>query len=649
MNNTNSSNIKTVFIFIALIVITVIVIHYPSTSAFFCTDDFWHLEQAAYGPKFSELLKSFIPQGEVLQWARPLGRLYYFICYRLFGVNPWAFHLVSLSIHLVNAVLVFLIARKISRSDAIAFVSGLIFASHFALVNEVMWAAAIFDSVTGLCFFIAFLLYLYRDDTHPLSPYHICSLIAFIFAMRTKEMAITLPAVLLLYEITNFTFTKREIKKNLWQLVAILKKQGSYYVITLIYIILTFKGSTSLPAEGPYAFRFNMPTFLEGARFYLNSLLLKPSFFTNNIFYIVMVGSLIISFVLKDRHLIFGFFHTWISLLPVIFLAHHRDDMYLYIPIFGFSFFVANATNRIADLFCKLRTRHSIVIRITVVTFFLISYGYFNYPRLIFAQNWLRIEARIFERCINQLKSLHPMLPHGAHLYFIGVTPRFGEFPFLVKVSYDDPLLKTFFVNNKDFGQGFGDEKNNFYIFKYTKRKLMDITNFYKKGTPEPHNPLPYIELTQLFDKAEKKTHYPNHISLNPYCTVGSEQYSAILLGPRAKITFDLELPENPIFETAIAIPEGLWNPPADGVNFIVAINHGCSCGDEVIFKKYIDPMHNKSDRRWHDVEVDLSPFSYQKVQLILYSDSVGDDATAWTDWTAWGDPVIINKLMLGN
>lgn len=661
MYNSDSLAIKKVLIFIALIVVTGFVIHYPATSAFFYNDDFGVLERAAYRDTFSGILKSFIPHGQVFG-SRPVGELYYFICYRLFDFNPKAFHLVSLSIHIVNAVLVFLIAKKISKNDVIALVSGLIFASHFSLNWEVMWSGAIFDLTAGLFFFSTFLLYLHRDGRHFLSPFHICSVISFIFALRSKEMAVTLPVVLFLYELLNTSFTKREIKKNLWQIVYILKKQGSYYVIVLIYIILTFKSSTGLPAEGHYAFKFDIYTLLDGARYYLNFLLLKPPFF-NDIFYIVIIVPPIVSFVIKDKHLIFGFFYLFVTLLPVIFLSNHRYDIYLYIPIFGFSFFVANGIYCIANffgkfgrsygtiikvaivLFDRLRfnfgTSYSTIIKVAIVSGFLISYGYVDYLRLCFAQDWLRTAARNYERCIDQLKNLHPTLPHGAQLCFLDLPISFIEFPHWEKIAYNDPSLRVVSVNDRDFMRALINENDNFYVFKYTKRKLMDISNFYRKGMSNPYNSPPYIELTRLFDKAERKTPHPNTIYFDPYCTIGFEQYSAIVFGARAKITFDIELPENPILETAIAVPQNLWNA-CDGVNFTVAINHSCGCGDEVIFKKHIDPMHNKSDRRWHDVEVDLSSFSNQKVRLVLYCEPVGDNTTDWADWTAWADPVVI-------
>lgn len=645
-----SLGIKIVRIFIALIIVTGVVLHYPSTSAFFYNDDFPLLERVTYEVNFSDILKSFIPQGEILYKARLVGTLYYFICHKLFGFNPKAFHLVSLSIHIINTVLVFLIARKITKNDVVALISGLIFASHFALAWDVMWAGAIFDLTAGLFFFGTFLLYLYRDNNRFFNIFHICSLISFIFAVRSKEMTITLPAILFLYEITNSFSTKREIKKNLWQLLDILKKQSLYYVIGLIYILLTFKGSTDLPKEGPYAFKFDINTFLSGAKYFLNLLLLKPPFFNNIFFYTVLTVPIIASFVLKNRHLIFGFFYLWVTLLPVIFCPDRRYEFYLYIPILGFLFFVSNFVNLIANFLSNAVKNYRTIIKVTIVFGFLIAYGYFNYPQLNFTQFWIKTEARNFERCINQLKNLHPTLSKGSHLYFVGPPLTFAWFKHLVNISYNDPSLETFFINDIEvFGQGIMNEKTNLYVFNYTKRKLIDITNFCKKGLLKPHNAPSYIELRRVFANAEKKTFYPGHISYTPYCTANFESYGAILLGPKAKIIFDIELPENPIFETAIAVPQNLWNA-CDGVNFIVAINHGCACGDEVIFKKYIDPMRNESDRRWHDVEVDLSSFSNQKVRLILYSDSVGDDATAWTDWTAWADPLIIanpNKAVL--
>ena len=89
----------------------------------------------------------------------PLTRLSWMLDADLFGMEPWGFHLTSLVLHGLNALLVFvLFARLTGAIWAPAFVAA-IFALHPLHVESVAWAAARKDVLSGLFALLALLAY----------------------------------------------------------------------------------------------------------------------------------------------------------------------------------------------------------------------------------------------------------------------------------------------------------------------------------------------------------------------------------------------------------------------------------------------------------------------------------------------------------
>ena len=76
------------------------------------------------------------------------------------------------------------------------------------------------------------------------------------------------------------------------------------------------------------------------------------------------------------------------------------------------------------------------------------------------------------------------------------------------------------------------------------------------------------------------------------------------------------------------------WSYPGDGIRFrILIVDEG---GEEREgLDLWIDPKNNSSDRRWHHVSVDLSPYFGQTVELVLTVESGSDpefDHAAWAN-----------------
>ncbi len=117
---------------------------------------------------------------------RPLTAVALYIGHQIGGGEPWAFHAVSIGLHVLAIWALFLFARRLSGSDFVAFFSALLFSLHPAQVEAVAWISAVNDPLYGLFCLLAMNAWLgWRDRGSPGWP-RAASLLLFL-ALLGKE------------------------------------------------------------------------------------------------------------------------------------------------------------------------------------------------------------------------------------------------------------------------------------------------------------------------------------------------------------------------------------------------------------------------------------------------------------------------------
>jgi tetratricopeptide (TPR) repeat protein len=92
-----------------------------------------------------------------------------------------------------------------------------------------------------------------------------------------------------------------------------------------------------------------------------------------------------------------------------------------------------------------------------------------------------------------------------------------------------------------------------------------------------------------------------------------------------------------------LALSPEVWTPDmGDGVKFDIRVSDGKATGHPL--SKYIDPKHRQRDRRWHQVEVNLSEWAGRTVTITFATDS-GPRGNADYDWAGWGEPRIVQPV----
>ena len=138
---------------------------------------------------------------------RPLLVTSYALNYAVGGLRPAGYHVVNLLFHAGSAFLVFLILKAMLGSFYIALASALIFAVHpfnSEVVNYITARSSVMCAFFYLLAFYCWVKFRSQNNSNflPLTSYfYLFSLLAFVLAMLTKEIAITLPVVLFLYDL----------------------------------------------------------------------------------------------------------------------------------------------------------------------------------------------------------------------------------------------------------------------------------------------------------------------------------------------------------------------------------------------------------------------------------------------------------------
>lgn len=117
----------------------------------------------------------------------------------LTGMQPLFFHLVSLLLHTVNALLLMALLFQMSGSRFSAIFAGLLFSVHPLHTETVVWIAARKDLLMS-CFFLLSLLAYLRSRERPDAAYA-ASILFFLLSLLSKVTALTLPVILLLLEL----------------------------------------------------------------------------------------------------------------------------------------------------------------------------------------------------------------------------------------------------------------------------------------------------------------------------------------------------------------------------------------------------------------------------------------------------------------
>lgn len=358
-------------------------------------------------------------------WASPFYRPFVSVWYRVVfyfaGFNPYPFHATELMILLVNIFLTYSVYRRLSGSREIAAAATLL-GSYYTRINWLYFDTSFaYDVWCYTFYFSAFLLYVrIRQQRRLLKAWELiaCSIL-YVCALNSKEMAVTLPVFLLIYELLYHPVRAGQVRR--WPLR---EGRGVLVIglITLVFVIGRLTGPNSLAALAGYRPEFTWARFLETSATFLGDLS-GMGLYWNGSKVLALWGILFsIAWATRSRVLWFAWLFLMVSPLPVAFVPARSANQY-YIPWFGWVLYagtllvqsIVYLTRRLpVDPIRLARLRGSAVV---------LGLALVLYP-IYLRQGWAnaadaRFEAPMIRSTAEQIRDLYPHFPHGSRLLFL--------------------------------------------------------------------------------------------------------------------------------------------------------------------------------------------------------------------------------------
>ncbi len=163
---------------------------------------------------------------------RPITILTYWIDLRIFGLNPFGFHLENLLWHTVTALLVLVLLRELWPEEPLmALVGALLFAVHPVHTEAVAWVSGRSEILAAFWGLLAFWAHRRADrGMSKASLWRIAALAAWLVALGAKEMAATLPLLLVMSDVLLGG------PSGWWRPGRLATRYGPYFVAGVAYV-----------------------------------------------------------------------------------------------------------------------------------------------------------------------------------------------------------------------------------------------------------------------------------------------------------------------------------------------------------------------------------------------------------------------------
>jgi len=187
------SSSRTFWLSLALVALT-IVVYWPVKRAGFVWDDNQHFfeNRAVIAPAgLKPIWTSF-----VLPIYYPLTFTVFWAIYQLAGPSPPPYHMVTLALHAISALLLLFLLRRLKVRGA--WIVAALWAIHPVNVESVAWATELKNTLSGAWFFASLLCFL-RYERELMWKWFAGALLCFAAALLSKSSTVMLPVVLLLF------------------------------------------------------------------------------------------------------------------------------------------------------------------------------------------------------------------------------------------------------------------------------------------------------------------------------------------------------------------------------------------------------------------------------------------------------------------
>ena len=315
--------------------------------AFFTGDDLMNL--AALHGYFN------IPLFEIFQQSltvftegfRPVGGLFYRLLYSVYGFDPFPFHIAAFALMGVNLFLTYNLVRVLAGSREAALIATFLLSYNVSFIELYRSTGTIYDVLCFGFFAGSFRAYLGgRQENGRFGLARIaCVLFLYAYALGSKEMAVSFPVVLILYEVVyrpNQFYPRNflaSLRKPHFLLIAGLT------TMTALYSAVKLLSNNPLGGHPGYTPDLSFGQFAAALTHYLPRWLYWPSLDETGTLALVLTAGAV-AFLTRARELMFGVCFVLAALLPIAFILP-RGGFAFYLPALGCVLFLGSAASHI--------------------------------------------------------------------------------------------------------------------------------------------------------------------------------------------------------------------------------------------------------------------------------------------------------------
>ncbi len=407
-------------------------------------------------------------------YYRPMGGLYFYSLYEIFGLNPFPYHVVIIVLLLINVFLVYSCATLLSRSKTIGGFCAILMTYHGNMALLLYAPAFVFDVLCFTFYFAALLYYLhFRCSGKNLGKGQLLIFVfLYIAALESKEMAVSLPVMIMAYEIL-WHRPARSVGRILEWLHTTALPALVTGCMTVLFIVGKLIGPDALSDNLMYRPIISWGRFIKSNVRYVEDLFyLKPDGWFNEGL-LVLVWILVAYAAIRTRrnHLVFSLIMIVIAPLPIAFIPARGGPM-LYVPCFGWAVIFATLIDGVCSFLSSKLFLFHINVSLAKALPVLLSVTLIWY-QTDFHRRRTDYEMRLVGRELfllkDQLTTLLPKVKSGTQIAFYNDSFPGLEAKYITELFYKDRSVNVRLngktplscseLNRMDYVLGFEQEK----------------------------------------------------------------------------------------------------------------------------------------------------------------------------------------------
>lgn len=412
-------------------------------ASWFDADDLMNLYHYWSRP-WSALLKAIVAFWS--SYYRPAGGLFYRTIYALWGFHPLPFRVAALILLAVNFVLLSVVVWQLTASRWGTLIVLLAIGINPSFAYAYFDTGAIYDVLAYTFFWGAFAWYVHMRQSGRVPGWGRMALLFCLFALAldAKEIAVSLPAAVALYELAwhaPAAWRPAALWRWIW-------REGRFAAIggfaDIAYIAGKKYGPDSLWQAETYRPHFSAHAYFESLAHYLGQLSYRPFTLSAGQMGLLLAAMLALAVASRRRCLLWGAGFIAAGVLPLAFITPRGGFAYL-VPAAGWAVYIGGLEDWLAASLVGRRAWLRCTAGVLLFAAVAVSVAHKQRSWIKLHTDTLHEMQAHYRRYVQQIGALIPAPRKGAHILLLSDAEGRDDFDvcFAVMLYYGDPRMEV--------------------------------------------------------------------------------------------------------------------------------------------------------------------------------------------------------------